>query len=297
MKTGFVGLGNLGLAIAENLLASQRPLYLYNRTAAKARPLVEKGAVLCGSLKEMATQCDVVFSIVSDDQALEQITKGPEGLAAHLRPNGIHVSLSTILPATSESLHALHREKGSHYLACPVMARPEVARARKINFLISGDAASITTVKPLLVQAGATGVWEFGDQIGAANVAKLASNYLVLMAMVALGEGINLAQRSQIDTELWMRMLTETYFNAPVYKNYSRLILDEAYLPASFTLDLGLKDMNLVLAHAARAQASMPGGEQARTLLSAASSSGLGQHDVTAVAKWIMQRPASMLTT
>jgi len=289
MKTGFIGLGNLGIAIAENILATHQPLYVYNRTAAKAKPLTDKGAVICASVKELAAQCDVIFTIVSDDAALNDITTGPDGIAAHLKKGGIHVSLSTILPATSVALHALHLQQGSQYLDCPVMARPDVARARKINFLISGDNASIQTVKPLLEQAGAVAIWEFGSEVGAANVAKLCSNYLILAAMEALAESINLAQRSKIDTDLWMRMLTQTYFNAPAYINYSKLILQEAFQPAAFSLRLGLKDMSLVLQQAQSVHAGMPVGQQIQGLLQSAMEAGLGEHDVTAVAQTIKE--------
>ncbi|MEO8471627.1 MAG: NAD(P)-dependent oxidoreductase [Chryseolinea sp.] len=284
MKIGFIGLGNLGLAIAQNLLDTRKPLYVFNRTAAKAESLVAKGAVLCESVKSLATQCDVIFTIVSDDKALNEITMGPEGVAANLKKGGIHISLSTILPTTSQSLLALHHEHESEYLDCPVMGRPEVARARKINFLISGDETSIAAVKPLLTEAGGAGVWEFGNEVGAANVAKLCSNYLVLTAVEALSESINLADKSGIDTTLWMKMLTQTYFNSPIYINYSKLIMDKAFQPAAFTLKLGLKDMSLVLQQAQSVEASMPVGEQVQTLLKESVRQGYGEHDVTAVA-------------
>jgi 3-hydroxyisobutyrate dehydrogenase-like beta-hydroxyacid dehydrogenase len=284
MKTGFIGLGNLGIAIAENLLEKQIPLYVYNRTKAKAVSLSDKGAVVCDSVKELAVQCDTVFSIVSDDAALNDITTGPDGIAANLKKDGIHISLSTILPATSVALLALHREHGNQYLACPVMGRPEVARARKINFLISGDNTAIQKVKPLLEHAGGAGVWEFGEEVGAANTAKLASNYLVIAAMEALAESVNFANLSNIDTKLWMDMLTKTYFNAPVYINYSKIILEQAFKPAGFSLQLGLKDMNLVMQQAGQVKANMPVGKQLQSLLQKSAASGLGEHDITAVA-------------
>jgi 3-hydroxyisobutyrate dehydrogenase-like beta-hydroxyacid dehydrogenase len=284
MKVGFIGLGNLGIAIAENLLEFQMPLYVYNRTASKAIALKDKGAEACSSIKELASRCDVVFSIVSDDNAVKEITEGNDGIAANLREGGIHISMSTILPTTSVALSNVHKQHGSIYLACPVMARPEVARAKKINFLISGDANAIQTVKPLLQQAGGVNTWEFGNDVGAANVAKLCSNYLILAAMEAMSEGIYLAQQSGIDANYWMQMLTQTYFNAPAYINYSRIILEEAFKPAGFSLQLGLKDMNLVLQQAKTVEANMPVGKQLQNLLQHAMKDGLGDYDVTAVA-------------
>ena len=98
MEIGFIGLGNLGTPIAENILEKNQRLFVYNRTASKARPLVEKGATICTSIKELAQKCDIVFSVVSDDAALNDITKGNNGIAQNLKEGGIHISISTILP-------------------------------------------------------------------------------------------------------------------------------------------------------------------------------------------------------
>src|SRR3982751_847227 len=104
MKLGFIGLGNLGTPVAENLLEKNHALYVYNRTASKAQPLANKGAVVCTSVKELVNMCDIVFSIVSDDAALNHITQSEDGIAASLKGGGIHISISTILPATAKHL-------------------------------------------------------------------------------------------------------------------------------------------------------------------------------------------------
>src|SRR3954449_2303652 len=108
MKIGFIGLGNLGAPIAENLLEKSHALYVYNRTASKAQPLANKGALICTSVKELSTICDIIFSVVSDDGALNHITQGQEGIAANLKAGGVHASISTVLPATSTYLYEIH---------------------------------------------------------------------------------------------------------------------------------------------------------------------------------------------
>src|SRR5215212_523572 len=107
MKIGFIGLGNLGAPMAENLLEKGHALYVYNRTASKAQPFANKGALICTSAKEISTICDIVFSVVSDDAALNHITQGNEGIATNLKAGGIHVSISTVLPATSTHLYEI----------------------------------------------------------------------------------------------------------------------------------------------------------------------------------------------
>jgi len=284
MQIGFIGLGNLGTPIAENLLATHQ-LYVYNRTAAKAQPLVDSGAILCASVKELATMCDVVFSIVSDDAALKNITEGPDGIAAHLKRGGVHISMSTILPATATALEALHHQHHNYYISSPILGRPEAARARKLNMLVSGNAEEADRIKPLLSDAGGTAIWEFGEEAAAAPTAKLCSNYLILSGVAAMAEGIHLAKQSGIDAAKWMNMLTQTIFGAPVYVNYSAVLLKENYLPAGFGLKLALKDANLVLQQSAATGSNMPVDKTVQELLEQAVAAGFGEHDVTAVAE------------
>ena len=283
MKLGLIGLGHLGAPIAENLLKNTKQLYVFNRTAGKAQTLVEKGAVLCKSIKELTSICDIVFSIVSDDAALKQITTGDEGIAANLKAGGIHVSVSTILPVTAKELSALHQHHNNYYLASPVMGRPEAVRARKLNFLVSGDKHAIDIAKPLLQQSGASAIWEFGNEVEAAHVAKLCSNFLVISSIEAIAEGIHLAKKSGIDATKWINMLTQTLFNAPVYINYSNILLKEAYQPPGFSLRLGLKDINLVLAQASATKQQMPLASLLQENMQRLVSAGKDQIDWSAV--------------
>src|ERR1700761_5307337 len=121
MKLGFIGLGKLGLPIAMNLQERGHELVAYNRTASKADPLVEKGAKLAGSVAELATACRVVFSIVFDDAAVQEICEGDGGLLANLAPDSIHVCLSTISPALAISLEQAHHQRGLQYVSAPVV--------------------------------------------------------------------------------------------------------------------------------------------------------------------------------
>lgn len=283
MKYGFIGLGNLGVPIAENIFANVKQLYVFNKTASKAQPLVEKGAGLCRSVKELASLCDIVFSVVSNDLALKEITEGGEGIAANLRPGGIHISISTILPATAKALSKLHQQNNNHYLASPVMGRPEAARAGKLHFFVSGEKAIIEKTRAILMHAGATGIWEFGEG-EVANVAKLCSNFLIVSAIESMAEGIQLAKKSGLDASAWLNVLTQTLFNSPVYNNYSAILLKEIFQPASFSLHLGSKDINLVMEQASTVQANMPFGEAIQKQLTDSMKDGLGDYDWTAVA-------------
>lgn len=284
MQIGFIGLGNLGTPIAENLLQHHDGMYVYNRTAEKAKPLADKGASICAGVQELAALCDVVFTIVSNDAAIEQITGGEEGIAKHLKPRGIHISMSTILPATSEKLFQLHEQYNNHYIACPVAGRPEAARDKKLNFMVSGDDAVIDRIKPLLNDAGAVNIWEYGQAPGGSNAAKLCTNYMIVAALQAMSEGISLAEKSGIDARYWMKMLTSTLLNCAIYINYGNLVLEKNFTPAAFTLELGLKDATLIKQQAEVTGTKMPLAalvqEEYQQLLNA----GYGEYDWSALA-------------
>ncbi len=259
MKIGFIGLGNLGMPIAENLLTSGHELVVYNRTAAKAKSLGDKGATIAPSIEALAKDCTIVCTMVADDAALTSISAGNQGLLMNLAPGSIHISMSTILPASAAELAREHAASGQHYVAAPVFGRPEAARARKLNFVISGaDSAIRNRVTPVLKDAGGAGVWDFGDTVTAANIIKLCGNFTIAAALEAIGESIQLAQRSGIDAKKMWELFTQTMHNSPLYQSYSKIIAEEKFEPAAFTAKLGLKDMNLVLQQASEAGAQMP---------------------------------------
>jgi len=258
MKIGFIGLGNLGTPIAENIVESGHELFVYNRTAAKTKALTEKGATAVATVKELAIECALIITMVSDDKALKSITEGADGLIKNMQPGGVHLSMSTILPLTAEELARLHTQNGSHYLPTPVFGRPDAARARKLNFVVSGEAKLRQQFEQLLKDAGGAGVWDFGDSISAANTIKLCGNFTIAAAMEAIGESAALASSSGVDAQKMWAFFSQTIFNTPLYQNYSKIIVNRQYTPAAFTMQLGLKDINLVLSQAIQVQQKMP---------------------------------------
>src|SRR5271165_7607116 len=159
---GFIGLGNMGLAMAANLLKAGFGLRVYNRTFERARPLLEQGARLARSPAEAAGPGGVAVTMVSDDRALEEVTLGPDGLLARLG-DGVHLSMSTIAPSTARRLADRHRECGAHYVASPVFGKPQVAADAKLWAVTSGEAAARARVRPL-EEAMGQAVFDFGDE-------------------------------------------------------------------------------------------------------------------------------------
>lgn len=278
-SVGFIGLGNLGSVIADNLLKSGRLLHIYNRTREKAIPYQQQGAVIAASVPELAKNCQLVFSLVSDDAALRSITDGPEGLAAHLAPGAIHISMSTVSPEISASLNEMHRVRGSHYLAAPIMGRPEAAIAKTLGICLSGDREAKERLKGYWEDLGASKVYDFGEEPASANVVKLCVNFLLASSVEAMAEAFALAGSHGVSTESLYSLLIGGLFNCPVIKNYGRFILDKKFEPASFTVNLGLKDISLVLKAAKGHSASMGLAEVVKERLEQSVDKGRGDWD------------------
>lgn len=280
MKIGFIGLGSLGTPIAMNLKEAGHDLYVYNRTLAKTAALQQKGAIVCTGIEALAKNCTVVFSIVSDDAALNSVTAA---LAACMAPGSIHISMSTVLPQTAAALADLQLAKKQCYIAAPVFGRPEAAIAKKLNFVVSGAAAPKKEAMLLLKDAGAAGIFDFGDRITAANTVKLCGNFLIGAAMEAIGESNALATSSGVDAAQMWEMFSQTLFNTPLYHNYSKIILQQQFEPAAFTAKLGLKDMNLVLQQASAVNQQLPLAALLKNNMQALVNSGRENIDWSAV--------------
>lgn len=253
---GFIGLGAMGEAMAANLLAAGFAMRVYNRSAEKTIPLQKQGATVAATPREAAEGADVVITMLSNDAVLNTVTLGADGVLAGLKPNAVHLSMSTVAPETSRRLAALHEEKGAHYLAAPVFGRPEMAAAKKLWICASGNVQAIETARPALT-AMSQGLFTFGDDPGAANIAKLSGNFMIASCVETMAEVAALAEKNGIAPEAVLGMLTSTIFACPMYQRYSDIILKQDYEPG-FKLALGFKDMNLIQNVALASRTPMP---------------------------------------
>lgn len=254
---GFIGLGSMGRAMAGNLLKAGYRLHVYNRTPEKAAPLVAQGATLMSHPSDTAERGGIVLTMLADDHAVENVVFGETGILESLGPGGIHLSMSTLSPATACRLAERHSRHQTAYLAAPVFGRPEAAAAKKLWISLSGPHAAKGRVKPILEALG-QGVFDFGEEPGAANVVKLAGNFLLASAIEALAEALTLAEKNGVDRMKLASMLSQTLFACPAYQTYGEAIAQERYQPAGFLMSLGLKDITLVLQTAAASAMPMP---------------------------------------
>lgn len=256
MKVGFIGVGLMGSGMARRLLAAGHELTVYNRTAQRAQPLVEAGARLVETPAALSA-LDIVVSMVADDAAIEAVALGAQGLAAHLRPGALHVSMSSISVAASERLAEAHAAAGQNYLAAPVFGRPDAAAAGKLWIAAAGPADQIARAQPLFDAMGQK-TFVLGERPAAANLAKLSGNFLIAAAMESIGEALALLEKGQVDRTLFLELITSSIFGCIVYKNYGTSINERRFSPAGFAAPLGQKDIRLTLAAADTLGVAMP---------------------------------------
>jgi 3-hydroxyisobutyrate dehydrogenase-like beta-hydroxyacid dehydrogenase len=252
MKIAFLGLGQMGAAIAANLLKTGNPLTVWNRSPERAQALVAAGATLAATPGAAAQGAEVVFSMLADDKAVEAVLDGPDGLLEGLAAGALHVSHSTIAVATAERLAALHADRGQHYLSAPVFGRPDVAAAAKLSIVTAGDPADIDRAEPLLKAIGQR-IYRVGDTPSAANLVKLGGNFMICAAIEAMAEAAALVRKGGIGADTFLDVVTGALFDVPVYRNYGAMIAADRFVPAGFTAPLGLKDLRLA-GEAAEAQ-------------------------------------------
>ena len=256
MKVGFIGLGHMGAGMAANLLRAGHEVTVYNRTLGKERALVEQGARAAGRVAD-ACQGEAVVTMLADDRAVEGVVFGDQGVIGSLGPRAIHLSMSTISVALSESLARAHAKAGQRFVAAPVFGRPDVAAAGKLFIVAAGAPDAVAACSPLLEALGQK-TFSVGDEPQAANLVKLSGNFLLASVIEGLGEAMALVGKAGVDRHQYLELLTSTLFTAPVYKTYGGLIAEGKFEPAGFAAPLGYKDIRLTLAAADSLRVPMP---------------------------------------
>ena len=288
MKVGFIGLGQMGIGIARNLMRAGHEVAAYNRTRSRAEELAGEGARVADSPADAARDASAVVTMLADDAAVEQVIFGEDGALATMQRGAVHISMSTISVALSSRLNDAHRAAGQGYVAAPVFGRPEAAAAAKLLDVASGAAADIETCRPLLEGVGQQLV-VIGEHATAANTVKITGNFLIASVMESLGEAFALLKKSGVDAGQFLELMTGSLFSAPIYKNYGKLILAESFDPPGFKLKLGLKDVKLALEAADAVAAPLPLASLLRDHMLAGVARGYSEMDWTAVTRVIAE--------
>jgi 3-hydroxyisobutyrate dehydrogenase-like beta-hydroxyacid dehydrogenase len=256
MKVGFVGLGHMGTAMAGRLVRAGHGVTVYNRTTSKAQALIDEGAHLADRVAN-ACQGDVVITMLADDDAVEEVVLGENGVLQNLGERTTHVSMSTTGLALSKKLADAHVTAGRCFVAAPVFGRPTVAAQGKLFIVAGGNPEVIDACMPLFDAMGQK-TFRIGEVPQAANLVKLSGNFITASVMEALSEAMALIRKGSIDPKRYFGLLTSTIFNCPVFTNYGGGIANGKFEAGGFAASLGEKDIRLALAAAETLRVPMP---------------------------------------
>lgn len=256
MNVGFIGTGRMGVGMAGNLLKAGHHVTVYNRTASKTQALVAQGARAASTVAE-ACQADAVITMLANDEAVEAVVLGPDGVVASLKGETLHVSCGTISVALSRRLAEAHSGARQHFVAAPVFGRPDAAAAAKLFVVTAGRTDSVGLAMPLLNAIGQK-VFVIAEAPDAANLVKLSGNFLIASVIESLGEALALVTKGGVDRHAYIQLLTSTLFDAPVYRTYGNLIASGQFEPAGFATTLAHKDIRLTLAAAEELRVPLP---------------------------------------
>jgi 3-hydroxyisobutyrate dehydrogenase-like beta-hydroxyacid dehydrogenase len=284
MKVGFIGIGSMGAAMVPNLVKAGHQVSVWNRNAEAAATL--QGVTVLDS-PAAAFQCDAVITMLADDKAVRSVIFD-SGALQSARKSCVHVMASTISLALVEELKEKHLAAGIAYVAAPVFGVPAAAASAQLYIVVAGEDAAIATVQPLFDVLGQK-TWRLGTDPKRANVAKIAGNMMITLAMEAMGEATALTESHGVKAADFLDIVTNTLFASPSYKRYGGFIATNSYEPG-FKLTLGLKDVNLALEAASEKSMVLPAAQIVRENMMQAIDQGLGDKDWSIVAKFTRRR-------
>jgi 3-hydroxyisobutyrate dehydrogenase-like beta-hydroxyacid dehydrogenase len=283
IKVGMIGLGMMGAGMAGRLIDAGFDVAVYNRTQSAADALVARGARRASSPADAAEPGGIAITMLANDEALQQVTLGEGGLCEKLGKDGVHVSMSTISPRLAKSLAAAHQAQGGIYLGAPVFGRPEAAASGKLRIALAGPMAVRARVEPIL-SCLSQGIYDMGENAEAANVAKISGNFLISAAIEAMAESFALIDKNGGDSKAFHALMSETIFDCQIYRNYGSAILGGAFTPPGFKMELGAKDVGLVLANGAETHTPMPVASLLNDRFLSGLAKGRGNMDWVAIA-------------
>jgi 3-hydroxyisobutyrate dehydrogenase-like beta-hydroxyacid dehydrogenase len=277
---GFVGLGTMGARIAARLLSAGHEVHGYNRTPERAAELVDQGLILHDRPQAAAARADVLFTMVTDTEALLAVADGSHGILSGLRPQAVWADMSTVDVAQSRELAERVHVLGARMLDAPVSGSVPAAEAGTLAMFVGGDNDAYERVLPVLTQIASSTTYVGGN--GEALALKLAVNISLALQTLAFGEGVLLAEASGIDPGVAVKALLASAVGSPMLEARGPLFLDRPEEPW-FTIDLMQKDLRLALEQGHDLELPLPTTALANEIFSAARAQGRRGEDVVAV--------------
>jgi 3-hydroxyisobutyrate dehydrogenase-like beta-hydroxyacid dehydrogenase len=275
-EVGYVGLGVMGTSIVRRLLAGGHDVTVWNRTREKAEPLLTEGARWAGNPREVAAAGELVFTMVTNTEAVRAVTEGEDGVLAGLRPGAIYVDMSTANPANTHALAERVAAAGGSMLDVPVSGTSVTVDRGKASLMVGGDADTFERAKPVLEAIGPR-VIHVGPS-GSAVTMKIAVNLSLAVQMLAFSEGVLLAEKGGISREKAVEVMLASVIASPMVTYRGPLVLGH---PEEVWFDCHMmqKDLNLALDLGRQFEVPLPTTAVTNELLTAANGMGIGERD------------------
>jgi 3-hydroxyisobutyrate dehydrogenase len=294
IKIGWVGLGNMGMPMVKNLLNKGFPVFVYNRTPEKEKDLIKLGALSAPGLQHLSQVCDLVITMVSDDEAVEQVYNGSNGLLTVPSPGTLLIDMSTVGTQTSKKLAKDCSDKGVRFLEAKVSGSVKPAEEGQLVIMAGGAIEDYQKALPIFETLGKHS--SLMGEVGKASAAKLCLNYFLALTMQGLAETVLFAQQLNIDKEAMLRLVNESACGSGVTQLKSQAILTNDFSPA-FALKHITKDLRLVQ----REGMTFPLFNPLLTTYQAASHMGYGEEDAISIISFLdkmsfnLEKPTSLI--
>jgi 3-hydroxyisobutyrate dehydrogenase-like beta-hydroxyacid dehydrogenase len=268
----------MGGGIVPRLLQAGHTVTGWNRTRQKAEPLLKTGMRWADSPREVASQSEVVFSIVTDAAAVRAVALGPNGIIAGLPPDGIFLDMSTIAPDESRAIATEFSKAGLTMLDAPISGSPVTLAAGSASLIVGGDKSAFERVRPVLLDIGAKATY-IGEN-GMAVQMKLAINLVLMVEVIAFGEGVALAEKGGVARDVAVEAMLNSVVASPVLGYRGPFIL-EGNMPDVPLADVNLqqKDMLLVLELGRKMGSPVPLAAAANEMMNACRGLGIDHRD------------------
>ncbi|RUT27266.1 6-phosphogluconate dehydrogenase [Asaia sp. W19] len=288
MDIGFVGLGAMGQAMALRLQKAGHTLTVWNRTRAKADPLEQSGAFVAETPAQLASRSDIVFSMLFDDATTESASFGAQGIAEGLRDGGLHICCSTLSLEQARRLRDGHAERGQAYVTANVLGRPPAAQDGSLYVIAAGEALQIERAMPLLACLGQK-VFIAGSDPVQANLVKLSLNFMIYSTIEQMAEVFTINEKLGTDPALMFEIMTNSFYTAPVHRNYGKLMVAQDYDQPGAPVTLGLKDVAMFLAAGSEQRVPLPFASVTRDRLLASIAAGDSERDFVVLQERVRQ--------
>lgn len=281
-RIAYLGLGIMGSGMAANLLKAGYPLTVWNRSPEAGKPLVDQGATQAETPAQAVQAADVILYCLSNEQAIDAVVFGPEGVLSAVRPGQIAIDHSTVHPETARRQAAAYGEKQVEFLDAPVFGSKGEAAAGGLWIVVGGKREVYERVKPILDTLSAT--HHYMGETGKGATMKLIGNSIVATQIEALGEALVLATKAELNPSDVLDVLHEVDFRSPIFDGVGRTLVDRNFTP-NFALKHLLKDANLIARLAQDFNAPTPAAAQVRETIKAAVNQGWGEENASALIK------------